>query len=383
MPNYLRTYSGILIFFIIIVFVNAKIIEITGNCTVKYDNNEVSFIETKENATIIFDHDKQTYIVLPESEIEINSENKLFLLKGSFENLTISKSKINFTIKKIEPLIWGNSVFYRIKLDTEINDLTGSVKINYFNSDKEIPIDTKIHFLFDNNGSKYYGFFVPHYLEWETEKVILDMQFMQNGEILLKFIDEIPVESRSFEKQTVSFEKNKSSQLEKIDRKKYEKERDERQKIWEENNSKIYFNTGFVLPLKDDSYISSEFGLERDWKLNSGKTYSVDTHLGIDFARDKGVNVHASAGGIVRYVRNGEYVGNIVIIEHGLSFFTNYYHLNKILVKEGEIVKKGSIIATVGKTGAATGPHLHWEARIYQIPVDPRCFLAIDQIFIP
>jgi murein DD-endopeptidase MepM/ murein hydrolase activator NlpD len=117
--------------------------------------------------------------------------------------------------------------------------------------------------------------------------------------------------------------------------------------------------------------------------LNTGKIYSTDTHLGIDFARDKGVNVRASSDGIVRYAKYGEYVGNMIIIEHGLSFYTNYYHLNKILVQEGEIVKKGSIIGTVGKTGAATGPHLHWETRVYQIPVDPRSFFSIEKIFIP
>ena len=70
----------------------------------------------------------------------------------------------------------------------------------------------------------------------------------------------------------------------------------------------------------------------------------------------------------------------MVIIEHGFSLCTNYAHLDKIYVKSDQFIKKGDIIGTVGNTGWATGPHLHWEARIYGIPVDPRSFFAIEDI---
>ncbi len=90
------------------------------------------------------------------------------------------------------------------------------------------------------------------------------------------------------------------------------------------------------------------------------KKYSF--HKGIDIAAPKGTIVVASANGIVatsQYMNNG--YGNCIIIEHENNIKTLYAHLEKRLVKSGDVVQQGQQIGTVGATGRATGPHLHYE----------------------
>ncbi len=99
-------------------------------------------------------------------------------------------------------------------------------------------------------------------------------------------------------------------------------------------------------------------------------------HDGIDIAAPEGTPVKASASGIVIYSSNGlRGYGNMIVIKHGPRIFTVYAHNKVNLVKKGQRVKKGEIIARVGKTGNATGPHLHFEIRIGTRPVDPLKYL--------
>ncbi|MDH7553102.1 MAG: M23 family metallopeptidase [Spirochaetota bacterium] len=100
------------------------------------------------------------------------------------------------------------------------------------------------------------------------------------------------------------------------------------------------------------------------------KKYSF--HKGIDIAAPKGTKVVASAHGIVassQYMNNG--YGNCIIIEHENNIKTLYAHLEKRLVKPGEVVQQGQQIGTVGATGRATGPHLHYEVYKGKQPVNP------------
>ncbi len=136
-------------------------------------------------------------------------------------------------------------------------------------------------------------------------------------------------------------------------------------------------------PLLNRQYLTSEFWLTRKWILYTGKMYSYNIHTGIDYGEKKGKNIFASMSGKVRYAKKVEYLGNAVIIEHGLSLYTTYCHMDKILVREGMYVNKGDIIGKIGSTGAATGPHLHWETKIYGYYIDPRTFFGIEEIFDP
>lgn len=68
--------------------------------------------------------------------------------------------------------------------------------------------------------------------------------------------------------------------------------------------------------------------------------------------------------------------GNMVEIDHGAGLITRYAHAKVVLVKEGELVTRGQMIARVGSTGLSTGPHLHFEVRQDDKPLDPRVYLA-------
>ncbi|MDD2494821.1 MAG: M23 family metallopeptidase [Tissierellia bacterium] len=95
-------------------------------------------------------------------------------------------------------------------------------------------------------------------------------------------------------------------------------------------------------------------------------------HSGIDIAAPTGTEIRCPNNGKVVLAINGLLSsGNTVVIDHGLGLFTSYYHLDSILVKEGEVVKTGDIIGTVGSTGFSTGPHLHYSVSIYNTYVNP------------
>ena len=160
---------------------------------------------------------------------------------------------------------------------------------------------------------------------------------------------------------------------------KNKKDKEKRHAIWSLNNPEPYFLSGFDYPIKDYQYLTSQFGMIREWILNN-KVYSKDIHLGIDLAYVKGEPVYSSADGVVKYAENGEYVGNTVIVDHGFSLYSNYMHLDAIDVTVDQFVAKGEKIGTIGMTGAATGPHLHWEVRVNDLPVDPTSLFYLNEI---
>lgn len=94
-------------------------------------------------------------------------------------------------------------------------------------------------------------------------------------------------------------------------------------------------------------------------------------HTGIDIAAECGTAIRAAFDGIVTTVKNDEWNGNYLKLTHDGGITTVYCHCEKITVKEGERVKAGECVATVGSTGISTGPHLHFELRINEISYDP------------
>jgi LysM repeat protein len=112
-------------------------------------------------------------------------------------------------------------------------------------------------------------------------------------------------------------------------------------------------------------------------KLFRGFTYS---HKGLDIKLNKGDTIRAAFDGVVRYAKyNRGGFGNLVIIRHYNGLETYYGHLSKINVKVNEVVKSGEHIALGGSTGRSRGPHLHFEVRYKDIPLDPARLIDYDR----
>lgn len=130
---------------------------------------------------------------------------------------------------------------------------------------------------------------------------------------------------------------------------------------------------GFIVPV--DGRISGNFGGQRI--INGEKK---NPHRGTDIAAPEGTPIKAANDGIVTLSGgNFFYSGNMVIIDHGQNLFTLYAHMKTTSVEVGQKVKKGDIIGTVGKTGRATGPHLHFGASINDVRFNPSSLLNINK----
>jgi murein DD-endopeptidase MepM/ murein hydrolase activator NlpD len=133
----------------------------------------------------------------------------------------------------------------------------------------------------------------------------------------------------------------------------------------------------FVKPLTH-SWISQGFG------CTSFSLEPIDLacpgghwHSGIDLAAARGTPVMATLPGIATVIVSATGYGLHVIIDHGGGLSSLYGHLNTIVVVSGDYVTAGQVIGTVGSTGNATGPHLHFEIRRDGVPEDPRLDLAL------
>jgi murein DD-endopeptidase MepM/ murein hydrolase activator NlpD len=113
--------------------------------------------------------------------------------------------------------------------------------------------------------------------------------------------------------------------------------------------------------------ISSNFGVRSD-----PFHFFEQVHNGLDFVAPVGTNVYATGDGTVTFVQHSRTgYGNEIVLDHKYGFGSRYGHLHEINVKEGESVKRGQVIGTVGQTGRATGPHLHYEVLFEHKPVNP------------
>jgi murein DD-endopeptidase MepM/ murein hydrolase activator NlpD len=128
-----------------------------------------------------------------------------------------------------------------------------------------------------------------------------------------------------------------------------------------------------TMPIKD-GYYSSNYGYRLD-----PFTGRSSFHTGVDIIASLGTPVMAAAGGVVSASTTLPEYGNLVDIDHDNGLTSRYAHLSKSLVKVGDVVMKGQVIALVGNTGRTTGPHLHFEVREKGIPLNPNKFLALGK----
>ena len=136
----------------------------------------------------------------------------------------------------------------------------------------------------------------------------------------------------------------------------------------------VYDLKKFIKPVIQDRK-TSFFADRRLYRYTNNET-STSMHNGIDYGVPEGTEVSSCAAGKVVMAENRISTGLSIVIEHLPGLYSVYYHLSSLNVKEGQIVKQGELIGLSGKTGLATGPHLHWEVRLNALPVSPEVFLS-------
>ncbi|GAB3476095.1 M23 family metallopeptidase [Polaromonas eurypsychrophila] len=120
--------------------------------------------------------------------------------------------------------------------------------------------------------------------------------------------------------------------------------------------------------------LGSSFG----WRIDPLNGRSA-LHTGLDFPAEPGTSILAAAGGVVVTQEYHAAYGNMVEVDHGNDLVTRYAHASRVLVKKGDLIRRGQKIAEVGTTGRSTGPHLHFEVLVQGVYQDPQKFLTAGQ----
>jgi murein DD-endopeptidase MepM/ murein hydrolase activator NlpD len=148
----------------------------------------------------------------------------------------------------------------------------------------------------------------------------------------------------------------------------------ERTRIDEDNKAMLAamakadgMEAAFTAPLRRPAgKVTSMFG---EWRtFNDGHR---SQHLGMDVFAKEGARVNAASAGTVTLVRDTYLAGNVVVVAHGKGLATAYFHLSATSVAEGDVIRAGAEVGKAGKTGRATGPHLHISTRVPGGLVDP------------
>lgn len=105
---------------------------------------------------------------------------------------------------------------------------------------------------------------------------------------------------------------------------------------------------------------------------------TVKMHEGMDFTCNVGTPVYATGDGVVKMSEWHSGYGYCIDIDHGYGYITRYAHLSKLLVQKGQSVKRGDRIALSGNTGKSTGPHVHYEVRLKNVPQNPVNYYFLD-----
>lgn len=121
------------------------------------------------------------------------------------------------------------------------------------------------------------------------------------------------------------------------------------------------------IPLTKQPRMSSHFNSHRKHPI----TGRISPHNGTDFSLPIGTKIVAPGDGVVTLVTDHQFAGRYIVVDHGGKYTTRYLHLSKALVRKGQHVTRGQVIALSGNTGRSTGPHLHYEFHVNGKPVDP------------
>ena len=139
----------------------------------------------------------------------------------------------------------------------------------------------------------------------------------------------------------------------------------------EKDRTERLFHSNFRIPVHAPE--STGFGLRRTYN-----GWRKGWHQGLDLAGWEGEPIKSPSTAVVIHTARGIVNGNTVVLSHGAGVGSVYLHMDSVQVREGQKIKKGQVIGTVGGTGGFS-PHLHWEVRVHGVPVKPKVFFRVPK----
>ncbi|MDR2047832.1 MAG: M23 family metallopeptidase [Treponema sp.] len=197
------------------------------------------------------------------------------------------------------------------------------------------------------------------------------VQIEENGAILGEI--SITIESRDFRTENLVLTAAMSDILTVPDPQKT-LETEKLLQILSHTGEDVFCTGGFVMPV-NSRVQTSRFGSRRVNKYPDGRS-ATSIHAGIDYRAPEGTAITVCAPGRVVFAGPRIITGNTVIIEHMPGVYSLCYHLSKISLTEGLVVKTGDSLGEAGSTGFATAAHLHWELRVAGENTDPEAFIG-------
>ncbi len=186
-------------------------------------------------------------------------------------------------------------------------------------------------------------------------------------------LDSVELLHRSFAFERIPFSEDLTDLMTRDIARRVEESRRLRQIIEHFDPEAIFHQGSFELPVNAVRR-SANYGDRREYRYADGGS-SFSLHNGLDLAAPVGEIVSSCAAGRVVLATARLITGYTVVLEHLPGVYSLYYHLDTITVREGDLLEQGQMLGTVGMTGLATGPHLHWELRVSGAAVDPEPYL--------
>jgi murein DD-endopeptidase MepM/ murein hydrolase activator NlpD len=196
-------------------------------------------------------------------------------------------------------------------------------------------------------------------VDYFTEPGKYDLEISSNGSDFKQMVEVI---KKEYEVQQLTLPRH-MVELSAKDEARAERDQRKMEAIWPIETSRSWMGD-FINPLKGE--IITPFGVRRI--INK---IPKSPHSGVDVRGHKGDKIIAPNNATVALIDKQFFAGKALVLNHGQGIYTMFFHLSKILVKLGQSVKKGDVIALVGATGRATGPHLHWGVRVQGARVNP------------
>lgn len=291
--------------------------------------------------------------------LQISIKNKLFLFLIFFILTPFGGFALNMQIQTEPEKIYQADVFIiTLSSDIPIKKITGEFR------------NKKISF-FQNN--KKYKSLVGIDLRCPAATYKLEVEVLAENEQSMSFNLNIPVLKKDYgiEKLTLPPEYFifDEKTLERI-----LKEKTEVLSLFKKITAEPFFEGNFTSPVS-----------VKNSKKNFGKRRIINgeernPHSGLDFRGKIGTELKATNNGKVAFVCEHFFAGNSVFIDHGLGLYSMYFHLSKVLVKEGDMVKKGQVVGLAGKSGRSTGPHLHFGFNLNGARIDPEIIFGLKNL---